>query len=158
MRSSGGTKLGLARSVVACTKSRIACRAGPSFQDTSGAAVCACAVVAPSSPGSVGSTASAPSIRRRFGPSEGEDRMVVSFHAVRRPGKPRCPGARDQTADETPGRHRVRFDVASVITGAALLCLDRGGDGSLLLRPSAGALDHAPAVPAARLLPLVVLH
>ena len=32
------------------------------------------------------------------------------------------PGARDQTAGETLGRHRVRFDVASVITGAALLC------------------------------------
>src|SRR5947207_14659486 len=33
MRSSGGTKLGLAWSVVALTKSRIACFAGPSFHD-----------------------------------------------------------------------------------------------------------------------------
>ena len=40
MRSSGGTNFGLVRSVVACTKSRIACLAGPSFQDGSGS-ICA---------------------------------------------------------------------------------------------------------------------
>src|SRR5689334_13093628 len=36
MRASAGTKPGLAASVVACTNSRIACFAGPSFQDGSG--------------------------------------------------------------------------------------------------------------------------
>ena len=35
MRSSGGTNFGLARSVVARTKSTIACLAGPSFHDGS---------------------------------------------------------------------------------------------------------------------------
>ena len=35
MRSSGGTKFGLDWSVVACTKSTIACFAGPSFHEGS---------------------------------------------------------------------------------------------------------------------------
>ena len=38
MRSSGGTNFGLFLSVVVLTKSRIACFAGPSFQDGSGSA------------------------------------------------------------------------------------------------------------------------
>src|SRR5262245_19083200 len=40
IRSSGGTNLGLALSVVAFTKATIACFAGPSFQDGRGS-VCA---------------------------------------------------------------------------------------------------------------------
>ena len=75
MRSSGGTKLGLARSVVACTKSRIACFAGPSFHEASGV-VCACAAVVPNSVGSAGSAASTPSMKRRPATAEVADDMV----------------------------------------------------------------------------------
>src|SRR5690242_18221795 len=47
MRSSGGTNLGLDGSVVACTNLRIACLAGPSFQDGKGS-VCAATGIAAS--------------------------------------------------------------------------------------------------------------
>jgi hypothetical protein len=40
MRSSGGTNFGLASSVVARTKSRIACLALPSFDDAKGIGIC----------------------------------------------------------------------------------------------------------------------
>src|SRR6266404_1159263 len=43
MRASIGTNLGLVLSVVACTKSKIACFAGPSFHDDRGSPA-ACAV------------------------------------------------------------------------------------------------------------------
>src|SRR5712672_316190 len=51
MRSSGGTNLGLAWSVVALTKSRIACLAGPSFHD--GSAALTAAVCAEADPGGI---------------------------------------------------------------------------------------------------------
>ncbi len=51
MRSSGGTKLLLDGSVVARMKSRIACFAGPSFQEASGIADWASAGVAREKPG-----------------------------------------------------------------------------------------------------------
>ncbi len=65
MRSSGGTKFGLARSVVVFTKSKIACFAGPSFQDASGS-FCANAGAAENSVGNAGIAASTPSMKRRL--------------------------------------------------------------------------------------------
>ena len=47
MRSSGGTNFGLARSVVALTKSRIACFAGPSFHDPNALSWVVCASAIP---------------------------------------------------------------------------------------------------------------
>ncbi len=71
MRSSGGTKSLLDASVVARMKSRIACFAGPSFHEASGAADWASAgVQAARSPGSAGKPASAPSTKRRLRPLE----------------------------------------------------------------------------------------
>jgi len=68
MRSSGGTKSLLDGSVAARTKSRIACFAGPSFHRSS-ALVWVSAAVASRSPGGADIAASAPSTRRRLGPS-----------------------------------------------------------------------------------------
>src|SRR5215468_1312621 len=62
MRSSAETKLGLDRSVVPRTKSKIACFAGPSFHDGSkpppGVAVCAKAETGSRGPDKAGSSAS----------------------------------------------------------------------------------------------------
>jgi hypothetical protein len=69
MRSSGATKFLLDWSVVARTKSRIACFAGPSFHEgRTPAGACAFAVVATSSPGSDGSAATVDSSPRRLIP------------------------------------------------------------------------------------------
>ena len=77
MRSSGCTNVGLAGSVVARMKSRIACFAGPSFHDASGVVLWAYAVVASRSPGSAGMAASPLSINRRLRPLGPEDGKVV---------------------------------------------------------------------------------
>ena len=65
-------------SVVTRTKSRIACFAGPSFHEASGAPVWASAAVASRSPGSAGIAPRAPSTRRRLSPSEVFDDMIHS--------------------------------------------------------------------------------
>jgi hypothetical protein len=80
MRSSGGTNFGLERSVVARTKSTIACFAGPSFHEASVfAASCAHAVVAPSH--SAGKTTTvASSVRRLIEDAVGF--MIFLFHRV----------------------------------------------------------------------------
>src|SRR5271154_1642416 len=79
IRSCGGTKLEVERSVVTRTKSRIACFAGPSFQAASGVpdgagarvvGVCASALVAPRITGIAGAAARSLSRGRRLGLSE----------------------------------------------------------------------------------------
>ena len=79
MRSSGGTNFGLARSVVARTKSTIACFAGPSFHDGSGppgVAVCAGADAGRERYGQVPeATAMIESRARRFDAAEGSSRL-----------------------------------------------------------------------------------
>jgi len=71
MRSSGGTNFGLARSVVARTKSRIACFAGPSFHEPSAlAGACACAAEGRRIWGNAGATVNAASSTRRLMPED----------------------------------------------------------------------------------------
>src|SRR5271154_2820540 len=88
MRSSGGTKSLLDWSVVACTKSRIACFAGPSFHEGSGSAGncpcgggptgnCACAAVVRRSPDSTGSVASVESKKRRLMPEKADTDLML---------------------------------------------------------------------------------
>src|SRR5215469_9374205 len=79
MRSSGGTNFGLERSVVARTKSTIACFAGPSFHEASVfAASCARAVLVRPA-GSAGKTARVASNVRRLIPQEETIDFMVVF-------------------------------------------------------------------------------
>src|SRR5271157_4444854 len=71
-RASGGTKLGLAASVVDLTRPMMAALARPSFHEGKGSpgAVCARAEIGRNRPDKSGSAASPPSTTRRFGPDE----------------------------------------------------------------------------------------
>src|SRR5271165_6198629 len=83
MRASGGTKLGLAASVVDLTRPMMAALAGPSFHDGKGlsGAVCARAEIERNDPDKSGSAASPPSTARRFGPDE-EAAIIVSCGSI----------------------------------------------------------------------------
>src|SRR5258708_33025675 len=86
MRSSGGTKLGLACSVVARTKSRMACFAAPSFHDGNGppdGAACACAAAGRSSCGNAGPAANPASRTRRLMTNDGT--RVLTFGFLQQP-------------------------------------------------------------------------
>src|SRR3981189_3496210 len=106
MRSSGGTNVGLERSVVTRTKSTIACFAGPSFHDDSSppdVVVCACAEAVKRVPDKAGSTANDASRARRFVPKE----IEVGFILIA-----------PQTRDVVPGCLPVRFQCS-----AGAICL-----------------------------------
>src|SRR5271165_3556238 len=89
MRASGGTKLGLAASVVDLTRPMMAALTGPSFQEGKGSpgAACARAEVERNDPDKSGSAASPPSTARRLGPDE-EDCMIISGRWMERAGPP----------------------------------------------------------------------
>src|ERR1044072_9092458 len=91
MRSSGFTNLALAWSVVARTKSTIACFAAPSFHDASGApdVACASADVERSALDNAGSRAiPAMAVRRLMSDGEWSDFIFGLLGSVRRIGQP----------------------------------------------------------------------
>ena len=78
-----GPRIGLDRSVLTRTKCKIACFAGPSFQDGSTPLdVCAGAETGRSGPHNAGSNASIESRTRRLTPEEGAIEFIFDFDAV----------------------------------------------------------------------------
>ncbi len=83
MRSSGGTNLGLALSVVAFTKSMIACFAGPSFHEGKTlASVCADEATGKTRASSNSSAAKVESTMRRLIPARESVVMMIPSNAV----------------------------------------------------------------------------